>query len=441
MAGEIIFVHVGGCGLNLGVALWAQIAYEAGVNAAGDIDDGADGRSEGIEVLFAEQDGQLRPRAIFADLDPEAVAGVQYHPALARVPDASFVAGEGGTSGRFDEGYAGAGRGLLDKIASAVRREVDGCRSLQGFVVVHGAGGGTGGGLGTLVIEHLRAEYPRAILATFTVLPSSQSASALAAAVCQARTVCALGATADLCILLGNDAANVLLFRAEKLEDPQHADRNQVFALALASVAAAWRSPAGMSLRKMAVSLCPVPGANFQVLSHFPATANHRLHLALSEYVAYAFSHYHVLVSLDPRHGKLLSSVCILRGELTEVEGEAQALAASARAARVDWIWDPAKVRVLIDNSLDSGWSATLIATNTAMKEVLRLVASALMVARYAREGRTGDGPDEAALEEVAAALEDLIAQHERLQELGGGVVEATDENEWGEFGAEDDDE
>lgn len=441
MAGEIIFVHVGGCGLKLGLALWLRIAYEGGIDAAGHVDGGAEGRSEGIEALFAEQDGQLRPRAIFADLDPEAVAGVRYHHALARVPEASFVAGEGRTSGRFEEGYAGAGRRLLDPIVAAVRREVEGCRALQGFVVVHGAGGGTGAGLGTLVIEHLRAEYPRAILATFTVLPSSQTASQLDAAVCQARTVCALGAAADLCILLENDAVNALLFRVAQLDDPRHDDQNQVFALALASVAAAWRSPVGMSLRKMAVSLSPLPGANFQVLSHFPVATNHPRHLTLPEHVAFAFSHSYVLASLDPRHGKLLSSVCILRGELTAAEGEALALAQHARAPLVDWIWDPAKVRVLVDASLDSGWSATLIATNTAMQEVLRMVASALFVARRAPESLPEDRPDEAALDDVATALEDLIAQHQRLQELGGGGVEATDENEWGEFGAEDDDE
>ena len=48
--------------------------------------------------------------------------------------------------------------------AQAAWREVVGCDSLQGFQIVQSLGGGTGSGLGTLLMEALREEYPDRML-------------------------------------------------------------------------------------------------------------------------------------------------------------------------------------------------------------------------------------------------------------------------------------
>lgn len=42
----------------------------------------------------------------------------------------------------------------------------------QGFQLTHSLGGGTGSGLGTLLISKMREEYPDRIMNTFSVMPS-----------------------------------------------------------------------------------------------------------------------------------------------------------------------------------------------------------------------------------------------------------------------------
>ena len=53
-----------------------------------------------------------------------------------------------------------------------MRRQAESCDALQGFQVLHSLGGGTGAGLGTLMLSKLREEYPDRMMATFSILPS-----------------------------------------------------------------------------------------------------------------------------------------------------------------------------------------------------------------------------------------------------------------------------
>lgn len=53
-----------------------------------------------------------------------------------------------------------------------IYREAENCDSLQGFQVVHSLGGGTGAGMGTLLLAKIREEFPDRMLATFSVMPS-----------------------------------------------------------------------------------------------------------------------------------------------------------------------------------------------------------------------------------------------------------------------------
>lgn len=48
------------------------------------------------------------------------------------------------------------GAELIDPILDIVRRQSEGCDALQGFQIIHSLGGGTGAGLGSLLLSKLR---------------------------------------------------------------------------------------------------------------------------------------------------------------------------------------------------------------------------------------------------------------------------------------------
>ncbi len=61
---------------------------------------------------------------------------------------------------------------MIDSCLDAIRKEVERCEFLQGFQISHSLGGGTGSGLGTLLLSKVREEYPDRMISTFSVMPS-----------------------------------------------------------------------------------------------------------------------------------------------------------------------------------------------------------------------------------------------------------------------------
>lgn len=89
----------------------------------------------------------------------------------------SFINGQSGAGNNFGKGYYTEGAELVDTILDSARREAEQVDSLQGFQLNHSLGGGTGSGLGTLLMSKLREEFPDRMMATFSIIPSPKVGS------------------------------------------------------------------------------------------------------------------------------------------------------------------------------------------------------------------------------------------------------------------------
>jgi len=76
-------------------------------------------------------------------------------------------------------GHYTVGKEKLDVILDKVRRLADNCSGLQGFFVFHSFGGGTGSGLGALLLEHLSTDYGKKSKLEFCVYPAPQLANSV----------------------------------------------------------------------------------------------------------------------------------------------------------------------------------------------------------------------------------------------------------------------
>ena len=70
------------------------------------------------------------------------------------------------------QGHYTEGAELVDQVLDILRKEAESCDSLQGFQLCHSLGGGTGSGMGTLIISKIKEEFPDRIMNTFSVVPS-----------------------------------------------------------------------------------------------------------------------------------------------------------------------------------------------------------------------------------------------------------------------------
>lgn len=73
------------------------------------------------------------------------------------------------TSGRYV-----IGRGHVEQVMDRIRKLAEQCDSLQGFLMFHSVGGGTGSGFGSLLLETLSVDFQRRSKLDFCVYPSPQ---------------------------------------------------------------------------------------------------------------------------------------------------------------------------------------------------------------------------------------------------------------------------
>lgn len=112
------------------------------------------------------------PRAILVDLEPGTMDAVRSGPFGQIFRPDNFVFGQSGAGNNWAKGHYTEGAELVDSVLDVVRKEAESCDCLQGFQLTHSLGGGTGAGMGTLLISKIREEYPDRIMMTFSVVPS-----------------------------------------------------------------------------------------------------------------------------------------------------------------------------------------------------------------------------------------------------------------------------
>lgn len=83
-----------------------------------------------------------------------------------------MISGKEDAANNYARGYYTIGREIIKTISDAIRREVNLCDSLDGFLFFHSMGGGTGSGLSTLLLETLSEDYVKKKQLDFIVYPS-----------------------------------------------------------------------------------------------------------------------------------------------------------------------------------------------------------------------------------------------------------------------------
>merc|ERR1712113_1080236 len=170
---EIVHLQAGQCGNQIGAKFWEVISEEHGIDGTGNYVGDSSLQLDRISVYYNEAgNNKYVPRAILVDLEPGTMDAIRSnsHGSLFR-PD-NFVFGQSGAGNNWAKGHYTEGAELVDSVLDVVRKEAESCDCLQGFQLTHSLGGGTGSGMGTLLISKIREEYPDRIMTTFSVVPS-----------------------------------------------------------------------------------------------------------------------------------------------------------------------------------------------------------------------------------------------------------------------------
>merc|ERR1712142_1328579 len=82
------------------------------------------------------------------------------------------INGKEDAANNFARGHYTTGKEIMDSVSDRLKKSVEDCDNLQGFIMTHSVGGGTGSGLGMLILERLAVDYRKKSKIGFEIYPS-----------------------------------------------------------------------------------------------------------------------------------------------------------------------------------------------------------------------------------------------------------------------------
>jgi len=179
---EVISVHVGQAGVQIGNACWELYCLEHGILPDGTISpEKANPTAQADFSAFFSPTGTGKyvPRTVFVDLEETVVDEVRRGKYSKLFHPDQLITGKEDAANNYARGHYTIGKELVDTVLDRIRRLADQCTGLQGFLVFHSFGGGTGSGFGALLLERLSVDYGKKSKLEFSVYPAPQVATAV----------------------------------------------------------------------------------------------------------------------------------------------------------------------------------------------------------------------------------------------------------------------
>ncbi|XP_050360184.1 tubulin beta chain-like [Nymphalis io] len=437
---EIVHLQVGQCGNQIGSKFWEIISDEHGIDTTGHYRGDSDLQLERIQVYYNEASDGTRfvPRAVLIDLEPGTMDAIRSstYGQLFR-PD-NYVFGQSGAGNNWAKGHYTEGAELVDSVMDVVRKEAEPCDCLQGFQLTHSLGGGTGSGLGTLLLSKLREEYPDRIVNTFSVAPSPKVSDTVVEPYNATLSVHQLVENTDETFCIDNEALYDICFRTLRLSSPTYGDLNHLVSLTMSGVTTCLRFPGQLNadLRKLAVNMVPFPRLHFFMPGFAPLTARNSQSyraLTVAELTQQMFSPVNMMAACDPRHGRYLTVAAIFRGRMSMKDVDEQMLSVQDKNSSYFVEWIPNNVKVAVCDVPPRGlkMAATFVGNSTAIQEIFKRISEqfTLMFRRKAfLHWYTGEGMDEMEFTEAESNMNDLVSEYQQYEEVG--VDDEFDEQE-----------
>ncbi len=174
--------------------------------------------------------GKYVPRTIYCDLEPNVVDEVRTGLYRSLFHPEQMITGKEDASNNYARGHYTVGKELIDQVLDKVRRVADNCSGLQGFLVFHSFGGGTGSGFGALLMERLSVDYGKKCKLEVCVYPAPQVATSVVEPYNSILTTHTTLEHSDCSFMVDNEAIYDICKRNLGIERPSYENLNRLIA-------------------------------------------------------------------------------------------------------------------------------------------------------------------------------------------------------------------
>ncbi|KAL1751391.1 Tubulin/FtsZ, GTPase domain-containing protein [Schizophyllum commune] len=418
---EIVNIQAGN---QVGEAFWEKVLEEHNLDNEGHYK--GDPTSDSIHlqragVYFSEVDttGPTKyvPRSVQVDLEAGVCNRIKSGPMGALFRPDSYIYGEVGAGNNWAKGFYTEGAEIIDSIQDVIRKQSEACDALQGFQIVHSLGGGSGAGLGTLLLSKLREEYPDRMMSTFSILPAPKVSETVVEPYNAMLSLHQLVDNSDLTVCIDNEALYAIVERSLKIKQPKFAHLNELISRVMCGVSTSLRFPGQLNgdLRKLGMNLVPFPRLHFLMPSYAPifnTEAQKYTRLTTADLTSALFDRHNFLVACDPRFGRYLTAATIYRGNVPSREVAVHDLQVKNAPQFTEWIPDNVSVSLVSVPPPGLKQAATCLANSTSIQELFQRTAETFSV-MYKRRAflhwYTNEGMDEMEFSEAESNTHDLM--------------------------------
>merc|ERR1712045_769065 len=167
------------------------------------------------------------------------------------------------------------GKELMDVVSDRIRKLVDQSENVQGFMATHSVGGGTGSGMGMLILERLAVDYRKRSKIGFEIYPSPTISTCIVEPYNGLLSTHWLLDHTDVSLVLDNEALYEICQKKLDIKKPSYDNLNRIIAKVVSSMTAALRfdGELNVDMNEFQTNLVPFPRLHFMTTSLAPVTS------------------------------------------------------------------------------------------------------------------------------------------------------------------------